>query len=73
MMRGGAPKGPPQRPRGVWGECGGGECGNEQGNEATMTVIAASTRASRPKGLSEAHTSAVAQTPGLPKELNRMA
>ena len=24
MMRGGAPKGPPQRPRGVWGERGAG-------------------------------------------------
>ena len=36
-------------------------------------LIAASARASRQKGLSEAHARAVARTPGLPKELNRKA
>ena len=46
------------------------------GEHASITrqdLIAASARASRPKGLSEAHARAVARTPGLPKELDRMA
>ena len=46
------------------------------GEHASITrqdLIAASARASRPKDLSEAHARAVEQTPGLPKELNRMA
>ena len=45
------------------------------GEHASITrqdLIAASARASRQKGLSEAHARAVTRTPGLPKDLDRM-